>query len=122
MLCLVFTLQIESASSDEELKDVMMDDIDILADAGCKFPISAAKCDNKMEIIKPLTLYYAFFRVKVEIDQLKDGLKQNSGKLMEFVQDHPAEFEHFFHGCPKPLTAGTHTADFFKGIIPVECL
>ena len=67
---------------------------EMLMGMGCKKPISKLKIDDKSMLKSSLIDYYCLLKVKAEMDQFAEGLKDLG--LLEMMQHHPSLFKSLF--------------------------
>ncbi len=67
-----FFIQIDNATSNVELKNIIEVNSDVLIDNGITTSLSSIK--KKNSVVKALSLQYIILKLKGELDQLKDGL------------------------------------------------
>lgn len=107
----------QALSDVDGLREVLLEQIDILAEAGYRSPIGEVSLGDTKSICNVVSLHYGLLSVKAELDQMRSGLMHNSGQFMKFIEESPDEFEPFFHavGGQPDLTAG-----MFPFVICVE--
>lgn len=64
---------------------------EMLMGMGCKKPISKLKIDDKSMLKSSLIDYYCLLKVKAEMDQFAEGLKDLG--LLETMRHHPSLFK-----------------------------
>ena len=101
-----YICQINDASSDEEIREICWDCLDMLCEAGFMKPPAIMKLDDKHGLVRTLSLHHIILRSKAELDQLKEGL--SSAGVLEILQKHPQLLKTLFtsEGLT-PLTPGT---------------
>ena len=98
--------QIQDGTCEHDLKELLFDNSEILADAGYTKPLNQVLLENKAHLIHALSAHFGLLIVKAEIDQFKEGLLKGMQLLME-LQKHPELLVSVFTCAgEKPLTAG----------------
>ncbi len=103
----LFFIQIDNATSNVELKNIIEVNSDVLIDNGITTPLSSINLENKNSIVRALSLQYIILKSKGELDQLKDGLTLGVGSALQLS---PGLFESLFTTTGRvELTPGKHT-------------
>lgn len=100
LLCLI--LQIESAATTEDLRQLLSED-DFHLDCGYTKPSVLVTLQDKEELIQIIALDYLVYRSQAEIDQLIEGLK--TAGVLELLRNQPEQMSAVFCGGQKELTA-----------------
>ncbi len=104
----LFFIQIDNATSNVELKNIIEVNSDVLIDNGITTPLSSINLENKNSIVRALSLQYIILKSKGELDQLKDRLiTLGVGSALQLS---PGLFESLFTTTGQvELTPGKHT-------------
>jgi len=103
--CVAITLQVQSSSSNAELRNICESHLDLIIDSGYTLPVHSIEINNKQRLIKALLLHATILRSKAVIDQLINGLSCLG--VLDAILMYPHQFENYFvAGKTAPLTAG----------------
>lgn len=102
-------LQVQDATSSDKLQDLLMDEIDLLAESGCNIPIAHVTLNNRRIIVATVALHRCLLKAKAEVDQFRQGLAHESGPLLKLLAEKPEDFESWFCITKEQLSAGVYS-------------
>lgn len=106
LCCALFYMQIESATTTDDLRQMLSKD-DFYLDCGYTKPSVLVTLQDKKELTQVIALDYLvyIYRSQAETDQLTEGL--NTAGILELLGNQPEEISGLFYGGQQELTADT---------------
>ena len=100
-------MQINAAEDEKQLRDILIEGCEILEEAGYTRLIHSVKLDSKEATVKAISLHYCVFCIKVELDQVIEGVEYTG--LLQYIRRFPLAFEGLLTSKKvRTLTAGTY--------------
>ena len=79
-------MQINAAENEEQLREILIEGCEILEEAGYTCSIHFVKLDSKEAIVRAISLHYCVFCIKVELDQVIEGVEYTG--LLQHIRDY----------------------------------
>ena len=95
----------QEAPDEATIRSVVINNADVLVDAGFSKPLMKLTLVDKKELMEVLLLHYTIFKSKAELDDMKKGL-QSLG-VGDMIRLYPDLLQSFFLATGvEPLTSG----------------
>lgn len=91
---IIFFFQLRSATDDDSVRSIAMNDCDVLTECGCTKPLAQLKLADVPQLVKSAALHSTILRIKSELDQFMAGLDEAG--CLHVLQEYPSLFRPMF--------------------------